>query len=145
MRKGHTLIEVLLVIVILAIIASMAVPNVKILHRIKSKNEISELRKDILFARNKAIIENNFCSIYFNAESNKYIIRTNEGSPSIKTKEFNHGVELEDRGNLKVLQFNPNGVPGSSGTLYISDSFGRTHKITVTPVSGRLGIEYECE
>lgn len=145
MRKGYTLIELIFVIIILGVITSMILPNVNVIKRIKAKNEINELRKDILFARNKAIIENKIYNIYFSIEKNKYIIRSSEETSIIKTKEFNYGVELEDRGNMKTLKFNPNGTPGSSGTIFLKDSFGKSHRITVTPVSGRLGIEYTYE
>lgn len=145
MKKGYTLIEIILVLAILSIITSLSLPNLKIINKIRIRNDINEFRKDILYARNKAILESDYCNIYLNFDSNKYTIRNNESSPIIKSKEFNYGLKLEERSNLTKLQFNPNGTTGSSGTLYLRDGLGKIHKITIRPVGGSPWLEYLCE
>lgn len=57
-RKGYTLIEILIVLALFfQFFLSLGLPNTKFYGRIREKQEIDEFRKDLLFSRNRAIIE----------------------------------------------------------------------------------------
>jgi len=140
-RKAYTLIEVLLVVALLSIITGLAFPNTRTYLRIKEKKELDEFRKDILFARNKAIIESKNCFIYFNFEDNQYIIKHSEESLPIKTKKFPSGIELSGKKNVLYFEFNCNGSTNKSGTIYLTTKFNDTYSISLTPATGRLTME----
>lgn len=144
-KKAYTLIEVLLVIALISIITSIFIPNTRMFQNIKAKNEIKEFRKDLLFARNAAILENSYYYIYFEIDKNRYFIKKATTESPIKTKDFDHGISLDNRSNITVLQFNPNGRPGNSGSIYLTDLNNKAYKITVTPATGRIDCEYQDE
>lgn len=75
-RKAYTLIELILVLALLFIIVAMTIPNTNFYLSIAKNQELKELKKDLLFARNKAIIESQVYIVSFDSKDNRYIIKT---------------------------------------------------------------------
>lgn len=141
--KGYTLIEVLMVIALLSILLAIAIPNMGFYRRIGENQEIRELKKDMLFARNRAIAENRIYFVHFVPSINSYEIRREAFGPIVKSKTLGKGLLIEDREIGRPIGFTPNGTTIDSGTIYIKSSRGQRYVLTVTPATGRIGIRLE--
>lgn len=142
-RTAYTLVEIIVVIAILGIIIMMAIPNTNYFKAMRESLEIKELKRDILFTRNKAIIDSKIYRIIFIDQDNSYIIYTgsNPKLGTIKTKCFEHGTKLNTRTGSKTFTFNPNGTTADSGTIYFCDRIGAEYELSITPVSCKVNIK----
>ncbi|NLY47078.1 MAG: type II secretion system protein [Tissierella sp.] len=142
-KKGYTLIELLIAIALFSILLSIAIPNFNFYTNLREKQEIAEFKKDLLFARNSAIVENRYYIVYFNHSENSYIIKTGEASPTIKSKTFGQGLKLDIDNLVGSFTFTPSGATGNSNTLYINARKNRRYVVTLTPATGRIEIKFE--
>lgn len=145
MRKnsGYTLIELLIVIALFSTILSIAIPNLGFFKNLMEKQEIVELKKDLLFSRNSAIVENKYYIVYFNHKENSYTIKTSETSPAIKSKTLGQGLKLDKNNLVGNFTFTPSGATGNSNTLYINTRKNKRYAISLTPATGRIEIKIE--
>lgn|SRR5690625_1165524 len=139
-RVAYTLMELLLVLAILSIISLLAIPNTKFFLNMREQQELNELKKDLLYARNRAIVEGRSYFVYFDRERNQYIIRYSETSPPVKVKEFKHGIKIWKDNSTSILRFNANGRPGESGSIYLVDRKNNRYKLSLTPATGRIEL-----
>lgn len=140
-KKAYTLIELLLVLAILSIISLLAIPDSEILLRMRERQEIEELRKDLLFVRNRAIVEAENYEVLFSREENKYYIKHRKSGLTIKTKEFKHGIKISINNMDASFQFNRNGNTGKGGTIYLRDRKNNRYHLTLTPATGRMELK----
>lgn len=142
-RTAYTLVEIIVVIALLGIIIAITIPNTNYFKAIRESLEIKELKRDILFARNKAIIDSKIYKIKFIEDDNGYKISTGSDSKviTIKTKYFEHGIKLNTREGSKTFTFNPNGTTTDSGTIYFYDRIGAEYKLSITPVTCKVNIK----
>lgn len=141
-KKGYTLIELLIVIALFSILLSIALPNLAFYRNIMERQEISEFKKDLLFARNSAIVENKSYTVAFNHERNSYNIKTGS-RPPIKSKTFNHGLKLTENKLANSFIFTPSGATANSNTIYINTKKDKRYVVTLTPATGRIEIKLE--
>ena len=87
-RSAYTLIELIVVIALLGIILVMTMPNSKLFNTLNQALELKEFKRDMLFARNKAIIDSRRYVISFIYEENGYIIEKDSQKLKVKTKYF---------------------------------------------------------
>ena len=142
-KKGYTLIELLIVIALFSIVFAIALPNMSLFKAMREKQEINEFRKDLLFARNSAIVENRSYSVYFYIDRNTYSIKESERDIAIKTKTFSNGLKLNEDDIVGSFTFTPSGATGNSGTVYIDTIRNSRYKITLTPATGRIEVKLE--
>lgn len=142
-RKGYTLIEILIVIALFSILLSMGLPNMRLFRAMKEKQELTEFRKDLLYARNMAIVENKRYHVFFFHDDDKYIIKTTETSPPIKTKTFSQGLSFCNNNKVANFIFNPSGTTGNSNTIFIDTDLNNRYRISLTPATGRIEIYLE--
>lgn len=142
-RKGYSLIEILVVIALLSIVIVMTTPNINYFKNLRESLEIKELKRDILFARNKAIIECKIYEIKFIQNENSYVIHTasNIKSNTIKHKSFEHGIKLNIKNGSKTFRFNPNGTITNSDTIYFYNRNGIQYRLSITPVTCQITIK----
>lgn len=138
-RVGYTLIEMLIVLALLGILLAMAFPSTNYFKSHRESLEIKELKRDILYTRNKAIIECKVYYISFDVKNNYYKIFSIDDS--VKTKYFEHGTRLSGEDGSSTFIFNTNGNTGVSGSVYFYDRAEVKHKLTITPVSCKVNIE----
>jgi prepilin-type N-terminal cleavage/methylation domain-containing protein len=150
MRKysGFSLLEVLLVMAIIFIIASIAMPPfLRWRTDAQLRGAASNLRGDLEFAKLRAVRENSFVAVLFNA--NDYIIFVDSGaSPGdwvedadeiqIKNSQLPEGVYIvmptalaDDR-----TRFDGRGTAENSGTIIIQNIRGKQKQISIN----RLGL-----
>lgn len=141
-KKGYTLIEIVVVIALLGIILSIALPNMNFYKKFMEKQEIAEFRKDLLYARSMAIIENTRYYVNFSKENNSYSINTGETSPTIKRKVFANGLKLNNN-EVGHFIFNPSGAAGNSNTIYIKSNRNQMYVISLSPATSRIEINLQ--
>ena len=71
---GYTLVELLVVIALFAIVLSIGIPSTKIIFNTREKKELMEFKRDIIFARNSAVVENCNYILYVYVDRNRYKI-----------------------------------------------------------------------
>lgn len=139
--KGYTLIEILVVLALLSILLSMAVPNWSLYKRMKENMELETLKKDLLFTRNSAILEGTEYYVDFHYLENSYSIRNNKAYGAKKTVCFKDGISLNNRAGTITFHFKRNGTIGEAGTLKLKNSKNEDLELTLTPVTGNINIK----
>lgn len=140
MRKGYTLIEMLLVLAILSIFFGIGLPKTNYFMNIQERKEIENFRKDLLLTRNKAIVESRNYIVIFDLEGNRYGIAPQNNQKGIRYKSFNSGIKIDRENIIKTFTFMYNGTTKNSGTLYLNNKRGQEYAIKLSPVTGRIGI-----
>jgi prepilin-type N-terminal cleavage/methylation domain-containing protein len=136
--KGYTLVELIIVLTLFSIILSFAVPSLGFIRKFKEYQQIRELRKDILYARNQAIVKGKIYYVQFDYERNAYYILVDGNI--VKKKYFDEGLKLIDT-NTPEISFYRTGVPRSSGTIKIKNNKNKIYEVVVTPVVGKVTIK----
>lgn len=139
-RRAYTLIELLVVISLLSIITAMTIPNTSLFKNLSQDMELKEFKRDVQFARNKAIIEAKPYMIKFLYEENGYRIQNDGFATSIKIKHFKSGIKLIKKSGLVNIVFMANGTITNSGTINFSDRNDKKYEMTIPPVRGLIVI-----
>lgn len=103
--------------------------------------ELKRLKKDLLYTRNTAILQETNYWVVFVYSTNSYTIIKSKNGEVIKTVAFESGLKLNNRSSNITFIFNRNGTVGSAGTLVMEDNRGKELKLIVTPVTGNVRIE----
>lgn len=142
-RSAYTLIELIVVIAILGIVMAIVLPNTNFFKAIEESLEIKELRRDMLYSRNKAILDSKDYKITFDVKDNKYTVDRGIGKARIVLirKTFEHGTVLSSKDGGNEIIFKANGTVGKADSIYFYDRLGDMHKLSVTPVSCKVNIE----
>jgi prepilin-type N-terminal cleavage/methylation domain-containing protein len=142
-KKGVTLIELIVVMVIIAIGAALSTPNIggwMTSYRLRSatRDVVSTLR----LAQIKAVSGNTTYQVVFDTANNSYIIQyLNTGGAYVTegvTQVLPTGVTFNtDFGN--VARFSPNSTVANTGAINFSNTKGTIKTIKLQ--SGRIKIE----
>ena len=144
-NKAFTFIELIMVIGIVLIIASIPMLKANAILNYKEKRELREFKNDINYARNKAIIESKKYFIDIRPYSNSYVIYKGEESRKIvRRKELIHGIKI-NKTNIKgnEIVFTYSGAPEIAGTIELENKKGKEIKITITPATGKVNIHFK--
>ena len=144
--KGITLLEIIIVVSIVSVLLVITIFNGIVIVRAKERNELKEFKNDIIYARDRSIIESKSYYVDINPNKNMYSIRTsgNISSKTIKRKELCEGIKIQSTnisGNEVV--FYSSGAPKFAGTIYMEDSRGQKIKLTVSPATGKINIYFD--
>jgi prepilin-type N-terminal cleavage/methylation domain-containing protein len=155
-RAGYTLMEMMIILVIVGVLASMAVPGFMTMMprmRLKSdaRNNINYLRR----ARAKSVAENSQYGIYFDSGDRKFILFKDTYEPEntayddgqdsiIETSNVmysgvNYGTSTF-AGNCVV--FFPSGSASTTGSINILNStVGKTYTVSVLASTGKVSLQ----
>lgn len=140
-KKGYTLLEVLLVLSIITLILGISFPKTSYFVKIREEQVLENFRKDLLFARNRAIIESRNYKVYFNSIDNSYGIRPENDPKAVKLTYFTAGIKIDERSPVKSFTFRFNGTTKNSGSLYLRNQANQRIKVKLRPVTGVINIE----
>ena len=134
-RRGFSLIEVLVVVLLIAVVTGIAVPKfLTLLHQVRLQGAASDFAGLLQQARMRAVQDDNYYSTYFNGSGNSrlaFVDVSKNGGTSVTTSDPVISIPGEvvptsassapDTSNLKG-QFLPTGstLPVSDGTLSTS-------------------------
>ena len=140
-KHGYTLLELIVVIALFAVILSISFPGIKSIIISMEKRELMELKRDIVYARNSAIVENLNYSFMVNKGKNTYsITRQEKVSKIIKKVKLENGIKIVSNNFGNSLTFTPSGAPAGGGTLELTNKKGQSIEISITPATGKVNI-----
>ena len=139
-RKGVTLIEVIVVLVIIAIAATLAIPNIAAwLPRYRLRTATRDVVSTMRTAQMKAVSTNLEHGVQFYPEEGGYTVYhgTTEGPKQLLPSGIRfHEITLA--GNHAV--FNPNST-SSSGSVTLRNKRDAEKKIVLFAATGRIRVE----
>ncbi|MGO1470375.1 MAG: prepilin-type N-terminal cleavage/methylation domain-containing protein [Tissierella sp.] len=140
-KRGYTLVELVVIIAILAIIVIMTIPNTGYFKSMMESSELKEFKRDIMFARNKAIVESKIYILKLMNDDNGYIVKSSSKSGFEKIKYFENGIVLNKNNNCDDIHFNSNGTVSNAKTISLHDRKGKEYRLVITPIRGLVDIK----
>lgn len=143
-RKGFTLMELVLVLALFSILFSIAIPSFGFLKSYRVNQELKDFKRDIMYARNQAVVTGETHGLLIDYELNYYSILKN--SISIKSHYFSNGIRLVKKASdmehtpIYNIFFYRTGTPSNAGTVYLRDEKGEYYRITVSPATGNVNF-----
>lgn len=141
-KKGYTIVEVLMVIAMLSLVLSIAIPSSKIIDSFYEKKELMEFKNHIVTARNDAILENSTHILYLDIATNSYkIIKIQElKSITVVNITLEKGIVLKNNNLNNSVKFYSNGTPSLAGTILLTNSKKEKIEITISPATGKVHL-----
>ncbi len=141
-KYGYTLLEILLVLGLLSVILSIAVPSIKVIGRFKEGQEMKELKRDMMHSRNNSILKGNLYIFEIDDKNNFYSISNK--NKIIKKKHLIYWNILPGNNFDSNIPFLPTGSPGKSGTFALRNKKNKIVQLKILPVTGKINI-YEIK
>lgn len=142
--KGYTIIEMLIVLALFSIFLSIAAPKANMFKGIKEQQELREFKRNILYARNKAIVDGKRYIVYLNYDNNSYDVRCNISQnkwQKVKEYKFQYGIKLVRNPNSNNIGFTSSGTASISDTFVIKDSKNRRYELTIAVNTGKVTLK----
>ena len=148
-----TLIELILVITIISIILSIAIPKGTVSLNFKERKDLMELKRDIIYARNMSIMDEKRYGLDIYPKKgyyylNRYVTKKEklkktvfESDLKIITVNFN-GFNNSEYGQLL---FNTSGAPVKAGNIQLKNTKGQEIMLTVEVATGKVNIKITGE
>ncbi|MBW2604471.1 MAG: prepilin-type N-terminal cleavage/methylation domain-containing protein [Deltaproteobacteria bacterium] len=142
-RSGFTLIELIVVIVLLAILAGVSVPNfLSWLPKYRLKSAARDLYSNLQLAKMSAIRANKDCRVKYYKNPDRYTVDLL--NKTIRLSDYKSGITFCGPNNqtfaVATLTFNSRGT-SNSGYAYLSNS-GKTAYYRVGPLtSGAIKLQ----
>lgn len=143
-KYGYTLVELIVVLALFAIILSIGIPSIKNYFNTRERIELMEFKRDIVFSRNSAIVENCKYIFYLFPKENRYLIKKIDGEDiTLKDVFLSNGIVIENS-NFKssAIEFNATGSPSQGGTVRLKNKKGQRIEIRVEIATGKVNIYY---
>ena len=137
-NSGFTLMELMIVIAIIAIMASIAIPNfIGWLPDRRLDAGAQDILQGLQKSRSKAIMTNRNVIVNFNAGADSFIAFVDEdasndqsaGDLTIVNRNMPAGVDLGNPTFGNTLTFNNRGMPSASGTVTLQKTKGNSQAI----------------
>lgn len=135
--KGYTLIELIIVLALFGILLNLTFLKFNILDKFKTNQELKQLRRDILYTRNQAIVKGQAYRFELDYDKNGYYILVD--GEKIKMVSFESGLKLV-RTPFKTVIFERTGVPSGAGTIVLKSKEGKRFEARITPVIAKVNI-----
>jgi len=124
-NKGFTILELIIVIVITAILATFAVPSIRSWRANSSlSGDIRTLKADFEFARSRAIRDNTPITISFNTGNNSYSI---DSVPPVSRSLVGTSISTNLTGAATTITFDSRGrAANNTGSVTLSNGSRNT-------------------
>jgi general secretion pathway protein H len=140
-RRGYTLIEVVVVLLVLALAAGVVAPSVgRSVDALRARTEVAGLASFLRAAREQAITRETTVEVRLDAETRVLVL---QAGPEIRvSKAWSPGLTVEP-GQPRTITFSPHGL-SSGGQLQI-ETLGRTvYVVTVDAMTGRVATRWRA-
>lgn len=147
-EKGITLIELILTLFIVSILVAISIPKSSFISNYKEKKELMEFKKDIVYARNKAVCEVGLYKIDIWLRRNYYVVYklAADGWELVKRKEFKSRLKFKSNYPIKTeIIFNSSGAPNKGNSIFLLNGKGQTIKMTILPATGKVNVYIDEE
>lgn len=144
-RKGFTLLEALLVLVVLALILVLAGPSWRSFNHRQLECWARHLASDLRWSQLRAICEDCNQYIEFDIDDNSYFVYelVDDEKKIIRRRQVEPPVELKGINiSIPLFHFTPSGAPSRGSTITLLDP-SRQAKIIIAVATGRVRIEYQ--
>jgi len=155
-RRGFTMIEMMIVIVVIGIMAAMAAPSfLNWIPKMRLKNDAREKVNYLRQARSRAIAENSQYGVYFDFNGSRMVYFKDTDSP--EWSYYAEGVDsvvgnpISNESTVaygtcslmgNTVIFYPNGSASTSGSLELYDvESGNSYTINVLASTGRIRLQ----
>ncbi|NLV88640.1 MAG: prepilin-type N-terminal cleavage/methylation domain-containing protein [Tissierellia bacterium] len=140
-KYGYTLLELIVVLSLFAIVFSLAIPSIKSIFINMEKRELMTFRRDIIYARNSAIVENVNYVLFIDKANNSYQIKKQGNKEEIiRNVKFENGIKIVKNNFYNTLRFSPTGSPNRAGSVELTNMNGDVIEITITPATGKVNL-----
>jgi len=154
-KKGVTLLELIIVMVIIAIGATLVAPNIgRWLEHYRFRSATRDIVSTMRTAQMKAVSFNTEHRVSFDINAGEYLlqIRTTQSAPNdwipkwedAKAQNLQQklppGIQLNTTLPSNNAEFNPNST-SSSGSVTLRNTKGSERSIVLTAATGRIRIE----
>lgn len=140
-KYGYTLLELLVVVALITIVLSVGIPSLQIIFNTKEKKELMEFKRDIIFARNSAVVENKIFILSLDNENNCYrILKADKITIIVKDVKFSNGIIMKQNNFNNLIKFLPTGAPSDAGTISMTNRKKQKIEITITPATGKISL-----
>ena len=159
LRKGFTLIETVIVLVIVGILAALAIPRFDSFYSIKFEGSLKKVISDIRYVQQLAISRHENCRIIFNPGNDTYSAQEQltAAAPwnaindpftrasllmNFRTDSQYRGIDIfsANFNSSNILQFDWQGVPLSAGNVTFSYR-GNSRTVSVLPNTGKANTQ----
>jgi MSHA pilin protein MshC len=131
-RRGFTLVELIMVIVLLGILAVIAVPKLGDITGMKASAFADKLRADLRYAQNVAMRGNDRVRVYFN----------NVGARGVTAPLYGYAVGFDSSAAQNCTTFTAVQDPSGTGNLNVNVA-SLDNSFRVTPSGGITCIEFD--
>lgn len=140
-ETGTSLVELLLVLVIIGITTTMAVPNyLAMTSRVQLRTAAREIASELRMARQLAMARRERLLVRFSLIDQTVTLRGGEGKDVIDIYRYaEKGITLDEPTAGPDLMFHPSGRSASATTILLHDRQGETLRLTVS-VTGRVVV-----
>ncbi len=152
-RRGFTVIEILIVMVIITIVAMTAIPMMSSASSIQIRAAASMIAADLEYAKSMAISRGQNYSVVFDQNADSYQLEDPDGVIQHPVKKgFDYIVDFQSDSRLNKVditgvnfsgnpdvEFDSMGSPDSGGTVSLQAG-STTATITVTSITGYISI-----
>lgn len=140
-KYGYTLLELLVVVALITIVLSVGIPSLQIIFNTKEKKELMEFKRDIVFARNSAVVENKIYILSLDNANNGYrILKADKTNIIVKDVQFINGIIMKGNNFNSLTKFLPTGAPSHAGTISMTNRKKQKIEITITPATGKINL-----
>lgn len=142
MRRGFTLIELIVVLFIVTLVAGLALPAVgRGVDTLQLRSQVATFSAFLRFAREQAITRREAQEVTIDADAHLLILRAAGAETSRASRRLSPRIAIEtERPAGSAITFSPQGL-STGGTFRLVAPDGRSYRVSVDPLTGRVTSE----